>query len=223
MAAAFNAPAPQPPQPSAGAAPTFQSDPQVAIDRLVAGPRPTTPAATPSASPSGPAGSQDPGKTEPADAETEPAGLVPVRLTIPRIDVDAKIMSLGIDKNGSLQVPPRSKAQFAGWYRLGPSPGEVGNAVIVGHVDTAQSGPAVFFKLGALKKGDVIKVARKDGTHASFKVDGVKSYAKSAFPTDLVYGPSDQPGLRLVTCGGPWTKKTHYRDNVIVFATPTTS
>ena len=181
---------PRPPQPAAEAAPNFA----------------TTPApATPTAGPS------------------EPAHLArsePVTVTIKRIGVKAKIMNLGVKADGTLEVPPLNRAELAGWYTRGPSPGEIGNAVIVGHVSTAAKGPAVFFELGALRPKDVISVARKDGSTASFTVDGVKSYAKTAFPTDLVYGPNDKPGLRLVTCGGEFDSAIRsYEDNVIVFAT----
>lgn len=144
----------------------------------------------------------------------------PTDITISRIGVRAKIMNLGVNADNTLQVPPLNKATLAGWYSKGPSPGEIGNAVIVGHVSTAELGPTVFFKLGSLRKKDIITIKRKDGSNARFKVDGVKAYPKKTFPTDLVYGPSDKPGLRLVTCGGKFDEKAHsYVDNVIVFAT----
>ncbi|MEV4626270.1 class F sortase [Micromonospora sp. NPDC049523] len=158
----------------------------------------------------------------PSPSASRPTGMArsePTRVTVPKIGVEAKLMSLGVDKAGMIEVPPLSKAELAGWYRLGPSPGEIGNAVIVGHVDSHETGPAVFFKLGALKTGDKIQVPRKDGSVAEFTVDGVKAYPKTAFPTDLVYGPSDKAGLRLVTCGGRFDqKKRSYPDNIIVFA-----
>ncbi|WP_326562921.1 class F sortase [Micromonospora sp. NBC_01796] len=186
-----------PPQPAAEAAPGYVNSP---VD-----PDLSPPAPTPSASRS--------------------AGMArsePVRVTVPKIGVDAELMSLGVDKVGMIEVPPLAKAELAGWYRLGPSPGEIGNAVIVGHVDSHETGPAVFFDLGALKAGDRIQVPRKDGSVAEFTVDGVKSYPKTAFPTDLVYGPSDRAGLRLVTCGGRFDrKKRSYPDNIIVFASAT--
>jgi hypothetical protein len=157
-----------------------------------------------------------PGKIVPAQL----ARSAPTDITISRIGVRAKIMNLGVDADNTLQVPPLKKATLAGWYSLGPSPGEIGNAVIVGHVSTAELGPTVFFNLGSMRKQDVITIKRKDGSNARFKVDGVKAYPKKTFPTDLVYGPSDKPSLRLVTCGGKFDAKTHsYVDNVIVFAT----
>ncbi|MCZ7418757.1 class F sortase [Verrucosispora sp. WMMA2121] len=157
------------------------------------------------------------------DARRVPAGLpraAPTRIDIPRIGVRAGIMALGTNPDGTVQVPPLDQAMLAGWYEPGPSPGERGNAVIVGHVDSAAIGPAVFFSLGALRPGDTVSVERADGRTATFRVDSVASYPKDAFPTEQVYGPSERPGLRVVTCGGQFDEATgDYPDNVIVFAT----
>ncbi|MEU6021608.1 class F sortase [Micromonospora sp. NPDC047134] len=151
-----------------------------------------------------------------------PVGLprsAPTTVRIPRIGVNAKIMPLGTNPDGTVQVPPLDQALLAGWYEPGPSPGEVGNAVIVGHVDSAAIGPAVFFSLGALKSGDTITVDRADGRPVTFQVDSVVSHPKNAFPTEQVYGPNDRPGLRVITCGGQFDDATgDYPDNVIVFA-----
>ncbi|WCN80501.1 class F sortase [Micromonospora sp. LH3U1] len=160
---------------------------------------------------------------QPVGQGDPPAGLArsaPTSIEIPRIGVDATIMSLGTNPDGTVQVPPLEQAEQAGWYEPGASPGETGNAVIVGHVDSAVLGPAVFFDLGALTPGDTVIVRRTDGLAATFKVDSVKSYPKTAFPTELVYGPSDRPSLRVVTCGGQFDKAAKsYPDNVVVFAT----
>ena len=159
------------------------------------------------------------GDLRPADS-TAFARSEPTDITIPRIGVAAKIMSLGVNPDGTIQVPPLDQAQLAGWYQPGPSPGEIGNSVIVGHVDSAVIGPAVFFHLGALQPGDTIQVTRKDGTVAKFSVDRVESYPKTGFPTELVYGPTDKAALRVVTCGGQFDEKTRsYVNNIIVFAT----
>ncbi|WP_319464227.1 class F sortase [Micromonospora sp. RTP1Z1] len=159
------------------------------------------------------------------DQDTAPAGLArsnPTTISIPRIGVNADIMTLGTNPDGTVQVPPLDQAQRAGWYSPGPSPGEVGNAVIVGHVDSAKLGPAVFFNLGSLKPGDTITVAREDGSNPTFTVDEVKSYPKTSFPTELVYGPSDKPSLRVVTCGGDFDQNAHsYLNNIVVLATMT--
>ncbi|OZV78507.1 class F sortase [Micromonospora echinospora] len=158
-----------------------------------------------------------------SDDSGETVGMArsePTTITIPRIGVDASIMSLGVEADGTVQVPPLQQAQLAGWYRLGAAPGEVGNAVIVGHVDSSYIGPAVFYDLGALLPGDTINVARQDGSTATFRVDAVRSYPKTEFPTELVYGPNDRAALRVVTCGGKFDEKARdYLDNVIVFAT----
>lgn len=157
----------------------------------------------------------------PTATTAEPAHLArsePVSVHISRIGVKAKIMNLGLNQDGTLQVPPLDQAELAGWYSLGASPGEIGNAVVVGHVTTAEK-TAVFFRLGELRKNDKIMIKRKDGSTATFAVDGVKAYPKKKFPTDLVYGPNEKVGLRLVTCGGDFDSNAHsYVDNVIVFA-----
>jgi hypothetical protein len=163
-----------------------------------------------------------PGITPVTGRAAIPVGMTrsePTEINVPRIGVAAKIMGLGVDANGVLQTPPLEQAQLAGWYQAGPSPGEIGNAVVVGHVDSRAMGPAVFFKLGELRAGDVIEIKRNDASVAKFVVDGTESYPKSAFPTDLVYGPSDQAGLRLITCGGEFDKTAHsYLNNIVVFA-----
>ncbi|MBQ1048266.1 class F sortase [Micromonospora sp. C51] len=181
-------------------------------------PRPPQPVAgTSDPSPNGPlAGADLDG------AQRVPTGLsraTPTTINIPRIGVRAGIMALGTNPDGTVQVPPLDQALLAGWYEPGPSPGEPGNSVIVGHVDSAAIGPAVFFSLGALQPGDTLSVERADGRTATFRVDSVASYPKDAFPTEQVYGPSDRPGLRVITCGGQFDEATgDYPDNVIVFA-----
>ncbi|MFI6264684.1 class F sortase [Micromonospora sp. NPDC051006] len=180
-------------------------------------PRPPQPLAQAGPEGTGPAEADQPAEDAPAPAALPRS--VPSTITIPRIGVEAKIMSLGTNPDGTVQVPPLDQAQLAGWYEPGPSPGEVGNAVIVGHVDSAKLGPAVFFDLGAMQPGDTVTVNRADGRAATFRVDSVKSYPKDSFPTELVYGPSDRPSLRVVTCGGQFDEAARsYLNNVIVFA-----
>jgi sortase (surface protein transpeptidase) len=124
-------------------------------------------------------------------------------------------MDLGLLADGSLQVPPNGFP--AGWYTGGPTPGELGPAVIAGHIDG--NGPGVFFDLHALKPGALVTVARADGTTPTFRVRRVAQYPKDQFPTDAVYGNLNHPGLRLITCGGSFNSQTgHYRDNTVVFA-----
>ena len=152
------------------------------------------------------------------------AGLVlprsrPVALEIPKIDVDTAVGEVGLNRDGTIQVPPLfAKPSEAAWYRYSPTPGQVGPSVIVGHVDNIY-GPAVFFRLGSLAPGNHIKVTLADGTVATFVVDGVRRYPKASFPTAAVYGPTDYPALRLITCGGPFDYSTrHYLDSTVVFA-----
>ncbi|MET8041134.1 class F sortase [Micromonospora sp. NPDC005215] len=180
-----------------------------------AGPEVSRPADTASAVP--------PVDGQPVGQGDVPAGLArsaPTSIEIPRIGVNATVLSLGTNPDGTVQVPPLEQADQAGWYEPGASPGETGNAVIVGHVDSAKLGPAVFFDLGSLVPGDTITVRRADGQPATFQVDSVKAYPKTAFPTELVYGPSDRPSLRVVTCGGQFDQAAKsYPDNIVVFAT----
>jgi sortase (surface protein transpeptidase) len=146
----------------------------------------------------------------------------PVGVDIPAIGVSAAIVGTGVAANGSIEVPPLDKPGEVGWYRYGPSPGEAGGAVLVGHVDSRTSGPAVFFDLGRLHKGDKIEVRRGDGSTAVFTVDGVAMYPKNEFPAAQVHRVAKQALLRLITCGGPFDEKAHsYVDNVIVYATLT--
>jgi hypothetical protein len=146
---------------------------------------------------------------------------VPARLEIPAIGVDTVLQRLGRAPDGTVEVPagPREWEE-AGWYEGGTRPGDPGSAVILGHVDSRRDGPAVFYRLRELRRGDQIKVVRADGSIVRFSVDRTEQYPKSRFPTDAVYYPTLTPGLRLVTCGGEFdTSIHHYRSNVIVFAT----
>lgn len=141
----------------------------------------------------------------------------PVRLRIPSIDVDAHIGPLAIRPDRTIDVP--ADADDTGWWADGPEPGEAGPAVILGHVDS-RTGPAVFFRLDELRSGDVIHVDRIDGSSVVYRIERVERHAKDRFPTDDVYGPTDDSVLRLVTCGGDFDRSTrHYLDNVIAFAT----
>jgi hypothetical protein len=143
---------------------------------------------------------------------------VPQRLKIRAIGVDAPIIALGLDAAGRLQAPPLDQPNLVGWYRGGPSPGQLGPAVLEGHVDT-RSGPSVFYKLGGLPRNVSIEVIREDGTRVIFQADAIEQVDKDAFPTQKVYGHQDYPALRLITCGGTFNRATgHYEDNIIVYA-----
>ncbi|WP_328400849.1 class F sortase [Streptomyces sp. NBC_00390] len=151
------------------------------------------------------------------DAAADPLPpSAPLRLRIPEIDVDAPVMRLGLNRNGSLAVPPAENRNLAGWYEDGTAPGAKGTAIMAGHVDNAK-GPAVLYNLGALKKGHRIEVARRDGRTAVFTIDAIEVYEADAFPDERVYGPSARAELRLITCGGGFTKGTGYRGNVVAY------
>ncbi|TQK52941.1 sortase family protein [Streptomyces sp. SLBN-118] len=144
----------------------------------------------------------------------------PVRLRVPAIDVDAPMTRLGLDAAGALRPPPADSPGLAGWYGDGTAPGSTGTAVTTGHVDT-RAGPAVFHDLGALTKGDTIEISRADQRTAVFTVDALEVYEKKKFPDKKVYGSSGRPELRLITCGGEYTKSTGYQGNLVVYATLT--
>jgi LPXTG-site transpeptidase (sortase) family protein len=126
-------------------------------------------------------------------------------------------MRLGLARDGSVQVPPITADDRAGWYRHSPTPGQVGPSVILGHVTVGSHGDGVFRHLDRLHRGDRIVARLADGAAAEFAVTAVRKVAKADFPADEVYGDVDRPELRLITCGGPRTGDW-YRDNVIVFA-----
>ena len=141
----------------------------------------------------------------------------PVRLSIPTIGVRSSLVRLGLAPDGSMEVPVDYGR--AGWFTEGTLPGETGPAVIAGHVDS-KSGPAVFYRLGKLRRGDTIEVDRADGVRLRFVVEERAEYPKASFPSEAVYGPVLWAALRLVTCGGEFDRaRRSYRDNVVVYAT----
>jgi hypothetical protein len=186
-----------PPQPAAAAAPSTITEPSRAAE-------PADSIAT------------QPPATAVADA---PA---PVSVALPSIGVTSDLLRLGLNDDGSVAVPPLDADDRAGWYERGPAPGAVGPAVILGHVDSAEYGPGVFFDLGALQAGDVVEVGREDGSVAEFVIDRVETHSKNEFPTIDVYGNTDDAQLRLITCGGDFDSAVRsYEDNVIAFASMT--
>jgi hypothetical protein len=141
----------------------------------------------------------------------------PVQLIVPALGIDSRLAGLRVDREGRLQTP--QDYDRAGWYRDGVVPGDPGPAVLVGHVDS-HSGPAVFFGLSSLKKGDIALVRRADGTTVTFVVQSIESFPKDEFPTERVYGSTEGPELRLITCGGEFDRRSdHYLNNIVVFAT----
>ncbi|MFF2325827.1 MULTISPECIES: class F sortase [unclassified Streptomyces] len=141
----------------------------------------------------------------------------PVRIRIPSIRVDAPMMRLGLGADGSLDVPPAGKRDAVGWYQGGTPPGSQGSAIVAGHVDNAR-GPSVFYNLGTLQKGSTVEVVRQDGRTAVFSLDAIEVYANKNFPDKQVYGASPYASLRLITCGGGFSKTTGYQGNVVAYA-----
>ena len=189
----------------------------VAILALVAGDAVAAPAtlarSTPVATPGrGPVGFVP---LPPTDSGT---GDPPTRLRIPAIHVDSPLEVLHLDGSGALEAP--KEYAHAGWFADGAVPGEVGPAVIAGHVDST-TGPAVFYLLNRLRPGDVIEVFRPEG-RVAFRVVEVGHYPKEAFPTARVYGPTPDPELRLITCSGDFNSaQRSYVDNTVVYAVAT--
>jgi sortase (surface protein transpeptidase) len=144
---------------------------------------------------------------------------LPVTLTIPSIGVQTSLIRLGLTASGTLQVP--QSTAVAGWYTGSPRPGAVGSAVIAGHIDS-RTGPGIFFRLSSLRPGDRVYVRRADGTLAVFRVTVVREFPKDGFPTSAVYGPTPDPEVRLITCGGIFdTQDRSYLSNTVVYAVET--
>jgi len=161
--------------------------------------------------------------SRPAPTPLVLAASVPVSITIPSIGVRSTLLQLGLNPDNSIQVPPLDDPESkAGWYKYSPTPGQIGPTVILGHVDSAKHGPAVFFKLGALQPGATVEVTRTDRKVAVFTVDRVVAYPKATFPSDAVYGNIDHPGLRLITCGGTFDPDAgSYESSIVAYATLT--
>jgi hypothetical protein len=205
-----------PPQPPAAAAISYSSSQPSSQSAapLSSGPAPRQPATRPSRPATG------------ASAPTRPVTApvlsrsVPVTLEIPQLRVRSRLLQLGLNTDQTLQVPPLGRDSEAGWYKYSPTPGELGPSVILGHVDSVEYGPGVFFELGALRPGSTLSVTRSDRITAVFRVDRVVSYSKDRFPTLEVYGNTDSAQLRLITCGGAFDSNSHhYEGNIVAFAT----
>ncbi len=211
----------------------------VGVVALVLGLRGTPPATGTSGQPPSAAGPAAPGATSvpgtagaPAATHPTPSGAgdastqaptalaasEPTSLEIPSIGVRSRtFVPLSVQRDGTISVP--GTAQEIGLYRDGPTPGELGPAVLAAHVDTPAGVPGIFADLRRVKAGDRVRITRQDGSRLTFTVDRVAAYQKTAFPTDLVYKSDFRHAeLRLVTCGGPTDSRNEYRDNVIVFA-----
>lgn len=149
---------------------------------------------------------------------------LPVTVDIPAIGVHSKLLHLGVNSDGTIQVPSlNTRAGDAAWYKYSATPGQIGTSVIEGHVDS-YLGPAVFFRLGALHPGDSVDVTLADGITAVFRITGVRQYAKSNFPAKTIYGATGHAALRLITCGGVFDYATrNYLSSTVVFASLTSS
>jgi hypothetical protein len=160
-------------------------------------------------------------RADQSDVRDQITGLVlpesdPVAVSIPKIGVRSTLVDLRLRGNGAMEVP--QDPADPGWFSGGPTPGALGPAVIAGHV-TWDGAPAVFHRLGTMRRGDQVTVTRQDGKTAIFTVTLVDQFSKSRFPSQAVYGPIDHAGLRLITCGGTYDAARHtYLDNVVVFA-----
>jgi sortase (surface protein transpeptidase) len=145
------------------------------------------------------------------------ARSVPTHLSVPSLGISVRLTELGLTNSGAVQVP--SSFSTPGWYDEGYAPGQIGSAVILGHVDST-SGPGVFYRLVDMKVGQRVQVTLADQETLTFKVIGLRQYPKNLFPLTLIYGPKSYSALNLVTCGGVFDPTTHhYLSNIVVFTT----
>jgi hypothetical protein len=190
-------------RPVAAVVPDSAPEPPVAVPTTTA-----TPAAA--ATPTGTARSE---KRTPV-----PPVAAPTRLSIPSIGVDDSLITVGLTEDGKIEVPQGKQFDKPAWLRTGPRPGQIGPAVIEGHVDSFK-GPSVFHRLAGIKRGQEAQVERQDGSTVTFVVYDVRSFPKDEFPTAAVYGISPGPELRLLTCGGEFDRAAkRYLNNIVVFA-----
>jgi sortase (surface protein transpeptidase) len=215
---------------STNAAPTITAPTSAAATSVVAGGiseagSPSEPDGTVASSPAVSPTAGSPAAEPAPAAPIAPASLVlpastPVSVSVPAIGINSPLIVLGRNPDGTVEVPSLDDPDSTpGWYRNSPSPGTLGPAIILGHVDSRAFGPGVFYSLQNLQPSDIIDVARADGTIAEFSIDSVETVQKSDFPTLRVYGNLDHAGLRLITCGGEFDPAaSSYESNIIVFA-----
>ncbi len=195
---------------------------------LVAAPTTTGATSTPTASAPSPSVTAAVAPPAPADRAGTPTPVqtarpapaaAPVQVSIPSLEIASPLLHLGLQADGTLDVPRGDDFDTAAWYDGSPRPGDVGPAVIEGHVSSAARGPSVFFELSRIAVGDRVDVQREDGTTVSFEVYDVQQFPKDGFPTLEVYGNTPGPELRIITCGGTIAESNgHYTDNIVVFA-----
>ncbi|MEC3981085.1 class F sortase [Amycolatopsis sp. H20-H5] len=146
------------------------------------------------------------------------AGLKPLSVSIPKIGAESSLITVALDIHGKIATPSVKKPMQAAWYRLGPVPGDVGPAIVLGHVDGNKQ-PGIFYKLKDVNPGDEVFIDRSDGKKLKFVVDHKDQVPKDQFPQDAVFGNTDKPQLRLITCGGAFDHEEHsYKDNIVVYA-----
>lgn len=181
----------------------------------------STASAAPEA-PTEPKASATTDRTPEPESEPEPLALdpsEPVAVRINSIDVSSDLHALGLTQEGALEVPSGDLYNQAAWYEGSPTPGEIGPAVVEGHVTSQGSVPSVFFDLGAVAAGDDIEIDRADGRTAVFEVYETGSFPKDDFPSLAVYGRTSDAELRVITCGGEYSaEQRRHLDNVVVFA-----
>ncbi|MCH7230660.1 class F sortase [Glycomyces sp. L485] len=144
----------------------------------------------------------------------------PTRVDAEAVGMHAPLVDLGMSRGGEFEVPPLGRPHVAGWFEHGATPGEFGPTVLLGHLDTEASGPAVFYALRFLAEGDRVELAREDGIVVSYEVTRTEAYSKNALPYEEVFGIEPEPALRLITCGGRFDRESgDYAENVVVYAT----
>lgn len=168
------------------------------------------------------------GSTRPPSARPTPAfrtrgpilpRSLPTHLSVPAIGVDSDLERIGLNSAGRVRTPPLVRDSHAYWLTVSPTPGQLGPSTIIGHVDSAAYGAGVFFRLGALRQRNKISITRSDGTVAVFEVERVVKYPKAQFPSEAVYGNTDNAALRLITCGGIFDPaKRSYESNIVAYA-----
>ncbi|MEU3507399.1 class F sortase [Streptomyces longwoodensis] len=218
------------PTPTRGAAPSRSPAGSASGSPVPSASRPGAGASAGAAAPSGTAPSGGAagggaaggkGRTDAKAAGKRPATPLPASrpttFGVPALGIRAPVIGLRLDGHRQLSTPPVDRPKLVGWYQAGPTPGEPGTAIAVGHRDT-RTGPAVFAALAEVKPGNHIEVGRADGRTAVYTVDRVRVFDKSGFPDKEVYGPSGRAELRVITCGGLFTRRTGYTSNVVVFA-----
>lgn len=149
----------------------------------------------------------------PPDVPNPDPGIIPVRIEIPAIGVDAAIVPVGLLKDGQMEAP--KEYDGTGWFEPGYRPGAHGNSVIAGHVDH-YTGPAVFYDLRRLRPGDELIVTGESGERRTFLVERLERYVADVAPLEAIFGPADEARLNLITCAGTYNRKTKQRDERLV-------